>query len=58
MSKLSLAGKIGLAIEMIAGLVMVALVLFNQTIPDAVVWIYCVGVAVIGVAVYLIQSLF
>ncbi len=46
MSKLSLTGKIGLAIEMIAGLIMVILVFCGHPIPDAVLWIYCVGVAV------------
>lgn len=46
MSKLSVLGKIGLAIEIIAGLVMVILAVCGQHIPDVVMWVYCAGVAV------------
>lgn len=46
MSKLSKNGKIGLAIELIAGLIIVVLVFCNQPIPDVVLWIYIVGVVI------------
>lgn len=46
MNKLSIIGKIGFAIEIIAGLIMVILVLFDQPIPDVVSWIYFVGVVI------------
>lgn len=46
MSKLSKSGKIGLAIEVIAGLIMVVLLFCHQPIPDVVLWIYIIGVVI------------
>jgi uncharacterized membrane protein len=46
MSKLSKSGKIGLAIELIACLIMVVLVFCNQPIPDVILWIYIAGVVI------------
>lgn len=46
MNKLSTTGKIGLAIELIAGLIIVILAISNQLIPDVLIWIYGVGVAI------------
>lgn len=46
MNKLSTTGKISLAIQLIAGLIIVILAISNQLIPDVLIWIYVVGVAI------------
>ena len=41
------AAKIGLAMEGIAGIIMLLAVLFEEPVPDVAVWIFNIGLAIV-----------
>ena len=41
------AAKIGLAMEGIAGIIMLLAVLFEKPVPDVAVWIFTIGLALV-----------
>ncbi|EEG79100.1 hypothetical protein [Dethiobacter alkaliphilus] len=44
--KINKAAKAGIIIEIIALVIMILLVLFNQPIPDLLFWIFVVGLVI------------
>ncbi len=56
MNKICKGAKVGLLIELIAGLIMVVLIVAGKPIPDLLAWIFVVGmICVISFSVIQLQ---
>ena len=44
--EISKGAKVGLTIEIIAGVIMILLMVFNKTIPSVISWIFNIGLVI------------